>query len=143
MTPVLAAARDLQNAFPLLRSNYAPRLSNAAEFARANRVLLLQTHTGVPIDIALGALPFEEALVERSTFFDFGAACELRTCSAEDLVLKLFAFRARDLLDAESVAARQGNSLDWEYIERSLGPLAEVKEQPEIMDALRKLQARF
>src|ERR1019366_1017297 len=59
------------------------------------------------------------------------------TCSAEDLiVLKLFAFRPQDLLDVETIAVRQRGKLDWAHIERHLGPLAEIKEQPEIMDAL-------
>jgi hypothetical protein len=64
----------------------------------------------------------------------------LRTCSAEDLVIfKLFAFRPRDVLDVEGVATRQRAALDWEYIARNLRPLAEVKEQPEILETLEKL----
>ena len=45
---------------PLLDSGYAGRISDPREFARRNRVLLLQSPDGVPIDIALAALPFEE-----------------------------------------------------------------------------------
>ena len=77
-------------------------------FARRNRVLLAVSHKGVPIDIALGGLPFEDEMVERSTVFTFTPDCLLRTCSAEDLmVLKLFAFRTKDIHDAETVAVRQ------------------------------------
>jgi hypothetical protein len=126
---------------PLLGAGYIGRISDARDFARKNRVLLLQTSNGVPIDIALGALPFEESVVERSSLFEFDDRCALRTCSAEDLiVLKLFAFRTRDLLDAESIVIRQRGSLDWVYIESNLEPLAEVKGQPEIMAALRDIR---
>jgi hypothetical protein len=102
---------------------------------------LLENEDGVPIDIAFAALPFEEEVVQRSTLFAFENGRSLRTCSAEDLlVLKLFAFRPRDVLDAESIAVRQRGHLDWPYIEASLQPLAEVKDQPEIMAALQKLR---
>jgi hypothetical protein len=39
-----------------------------------------------------------------------------------------------------TVAIRQEGALDWGHIERHLGPLAEIKEQPEIMDALARLR---
>lgn len=126
---------------PLLSAGYEGRISDAAAFARRNRVLLLQSPDGVPIDIALGALPFEEMLVRRSSFFEFEAECALRTCSAEDLiVLKLFALRPRDVADAETVAIRQGAALDWQYIASNLEPLAELKDQPEIMAICEKLR---
>ena len=38
----------------------AIRAADAAEFALRNRVLLPQSEKGIPIDISLGALPFEE-----------------------------------------------------------------------------------
>jgi hypothetical protein len=126
---------------PLLASGYLGRIPDAREFARRNRVLLLQSPDGVPIDIALAALPFEEGLVERSSLFEFEARSALRTCSAEDLiVLKLFAFRPRDVLDAETIVIRQRGALDWQYIATNLQPLAEVKDQPEIMATLEKLR---
>jgi hypothetical protein len=56
---------------PFLESGYRGRISDAAAFARRNRVLLLEAPNHVPIDIALAGLPFEETLVERSTLFDF------------------------------------------------------------------------
>jgi len=126
---------------PLLDSGYVGRISDVRDFARRNRVLLLQSPGGVPIDIALAALPFEEGMIARSSLFEYGMGAALRTCSAEDLiVLKLFAFRPRDVLDAEMVVARQRRSLDWQYIEANLRPLAEVKGQPESMATLEKLK---
>jgi hypothetical protein len=102
---------------------------------------LLDSPEGIPIDIALGGLPFEAIIVDRSTFYDFEPGCTLRTCSAEDLVVqKLFAFRTRDIADVEGIVMRQGELLDWAYIEKQLRPLAEIKEQPEIMAALSRLR---
>jgi hypothetical protein len=125
---------------PILAAGYVGRLKDPAEFARRSRVLLLQSPGGVPIDIALGALPFEELAVERSSLFEFAPRRPLRTCSAEDLVvLKLFAYRPQDVLDVETVVTRQGG-LDWDYIETNLAPFAELKEQPEILATLDRLR---
>jgi len=44
------------------------------------------------------------------------------------------------VLDVETVVVRQRGELDWGYIELHLGPLSEVKEQPEIMDAFSRLR---
>jgi len=126
---------------PLLASAYRGRISGADDFARRNRVLLIESPNGVPIDLALGALPFEEAMVDRSSIFEFASGCVLRTCSAEDLViLKLFAFRPRDVVDVETVVVRQRGVLDWAYIESQLGPLSALKDQPEIMQALARMR---
>jgi hypothetical protein len=139
----LLAGFGQEDAFitPILASGYRGRLADAAEFARRNRVLLIESAAGVPIDIALGGLPFEELLVERSSSFEFESGCFLRTCSAEDLIVqKLFAFRTRDVLDVETIAVRQRGHLDWAYIEMHLKPLVELKDQPEILDLFVKLR---
>jgi hypothetical protein len=54
-----------------------PRVDNAVGFARKNRVLLLKhTSTDTGIDISLGALPFEEEMVERSELFEVDKLCD-------------------------------------------------------------------
>jgi hypothetical protein len=120
---------------------YRSRIDDATEFARRNRVLLLEASNGVPLDIALGGLPYEAQAVERSTEFEFEPGCLLRTCSAEDLIVqKLFAFRPRDILDVEGIVVRMRGRLDWNYIEIQLGPLADLKEDSEIMAKLAHLR---
>lgn len=124
-----------------LLTAYSPRLNDAREFALRNRVLLLKTADGIGIDISLAALPFEELLIRRATLFSFGPGLEIRTCSAEDLiVLKLFASRPLDIADAEAVAIRNRESLDWKYVEIQLGPLAETKGDPAIAAALARVR---
>jgi len=124
-----------------LLAQYSPRNSNAAQFALRSRVLLLNSPSGVGIDISLGALPFEHLVVQRATPFEFAPGLELRTCSAEDLVvMKLFASRAIDIRDAEGIAVRHDKTLDWRYIEEQLTPLAEAKEEPEILQQLARIR---
>ena len=139
----LLAGFGLEDSFiRALLAEYAARISDAASFARENRVLLLQSRDGIGIDVSLGALPFEELAIRHATEFSFAPGLSIRTCSAEDLlVLKLFACRPLDLRDAEGVALRQGERLDWEYVEQQLRPLAELKGEPGILEALARVRS--
>ena len=120
-----------------LIARFEPRIDEAAVFARANRVLLLRTRSGVGLDIALGGLPFEETAVGRSSLFTFPPDVPLRICSAEDLiVLKAFADRPKDWVDVDGIIIRQSSRIDWTYVRAQLAPLAELKEAPEILDHL-------
>jgi hypothetical protein len=124
-----------------LLAHYSARIEDAREFALRHRVLLLETADGVGIDISLGALPFEQRMINRATIFSVDPGLGIRTCSGEDLiVLKLFASRAQDIRDAEGVALRNKHQLDWSYIEDQLRPLAEAKQEPGILDTLARLR---
>lgn len=110
-------------------SHFESRVSGAADFARRSRVLLVKTSTGIPIDISLGALPFEGRMIERSTVWNPSESLALRTCGAEDLiVLKAFAGRPQDWVDIERVAVRQAGKLDEALIFEELSPLLELKD---------------
>jgi len=113
---------------PLL-ARFAARMDGAQAFALRHRVLLLQAANGVPIDIALGALPFEERAAERATRWQIGADLQLLTCGPEDLVVhKVFAGRDRDWLDVEGVIERQRDTLDRQLIHTELRPLLELND---------------
>jgi hypothetical protein len=124
-----------------LLGRYEARIEDAEAFALRNRVLLLRSGSGIGIDLALGGLPFEARVVERASFFRFLPDVELRTCSAEDLiVLKAFADRRRDWADIEGILTRQEGLLEWPYIYTQLLPLCELKEDPKIVDTLKSMQ---
>lgn len=136
LCPYGAEARPVDR----LLGAFAPRIADARDFALKNRVVLLRSRSGIPMDIALGALPYEERCVSRASEFDFGEGA-LVTCSAEDLiVLKAFAARGRDWADIESVVIRCSRSLDWNLIFEELEPLAVVREVPGLLDRLRQLR---
>jgi len=50
-----------------LLENFASRVPDARALARRARVVLLRSRSGIPVDIELGALPFEERSVARSS----------------------------------------------------------------------------
>lgn len=123
-----------------LLAELAGRIEDAREFALRHRTLLLKASNGVQVDVALGAMPFEEHAVARASRFQLGEAGSVTTCSAEDLLVhKAFAGRDKDWLDVRGIVARQGPRLDRAQIWFELLPLLELKEDVETEDRLRKL----
>ena len=114
------------------------------EVAIRRRVVLLETDTRIGIDVALGALPFEEQIMMRSSVFRFGEGLELRTCSAEDLVvMKALAGRDRDWLDVKGIVIREGRNLHWPQVYSDLQPLCELGEKPDNLKELQRLEQRL
>lgn len=123
---------------PLLLQFHA-RLPGAREFAVQNRVLLLKDSLGTPLDIALGALPFEENTIQRASLWEIGNG-SLRTCSAEDLIVhKAFAGRDQDWLDIKGILIRQSHQLDFSIINEELPPLLALKNAEENLVKLHNL----
>lgn len=113
-----------------------PRISNADEFARKNRVLLLQhTPTETNIDISLGIMPFEEEMVERG-IVQSTATLSVRLPSPEDLIImKAVAHRPKDLEDIRTIVDKNPN-LDIPRIQQWVKQFAEVLEMPSLWDDL-------
>ena len=123
-----------------LTTEYQSRIDNPIEFAIQNRIVLLQTTSGIGVDLSLGGLPYEQRMIDRSSDWKIPQHGTIRTCSAEDLVvLKTFASRPQDWIDVEKVIIRQDAKLDRELIKTELQPLLNLKEEPEAMDDLAKL----
>ena len=122
-----------------LLARFRGRLTDAAAFALEHRVLLLVASNGTPIDVSLGAMPFEERSVDRSSGFVVGHGVTLQTCSAEDLVVhKAFAGRDKDWLDIRGIIDRQGHSLDRALVWEEVMPLFDLQGG---VDAEAKLRA--
>lgn len=126
-----------------LIDRFRSRVADPAEFALSNRVILLTTASGVPVDLSMGGIPFEASVVARARRHDFAPGVGLQICSAEDLVvLKAFADRLQDWRDIEGVLLRTAAQIDWEYVPVQLEPLCALKESPEILRRLEELRRR-
>ncbi len=122
-----------------LLERFPARISEAKAFALKKRVLLLNTSRGVPVDVALGAIPYEERIIDRSSNWLISRNVALRTCSAEDVVItKAVADRDGDWKDIRRVIVRRPK-LDRALIFRELTPLLELKEDMAPAERLRKL----
>jgi predicted nucleotidyltransferase len=126
--------------------HYEPRRPDARQFALIQRVLVLRSKSGLGIDIALGALPFEESSINRAKDIEVHPGTSLRFCSPEDLiVMKAFANRDLDWRDIQMTIVRQREvkALDWEYIRHQLEPLLMLKDEPEIMIRLDDFRRKY
>ena len=119
------------------------RIENAGQFALVNRVLLVQESSGVDVDVALAAFPYELELIRRAQKQPFRDE-QLLICGPSDLIiLKAFANRPRDWLDIRGIMIRSASQLNWRLIESELEVLATLKEEPEILDRLHNLQSEL
>jgi predicted nucleotidyltransferase len=125
-----------------LLTQFVPRIPDARAFAQQNRVVLLRTRSGVSLDVSCGAFGFEESVISRARKVQIRPGVRLRLCTAEDLIVyKAFAGRPIDWMDVESIIAKQHRKkLDWRYIHAQLKPLAELKEDPQIVPKLDELR---
>jgi hypothetical protein len=124
----------------VLLGAYLARRSDARDFALSRRVLLVRTASGIDVDIALGAFPFEERSIGRATNWQWETGPSLTTCTAEDLLVhKVFAGRDRDWADVESVLIRQRGKLDFQLVRSELAPLLDLKGEAESLDKLERM----
>jgi hypothetical protein len=88
------------------RYGIVPRIEGALEFARRSRVLLLRhAASGIDVDVTLGGLPFEEAVVAKSQDHNVGGL-RIRFPRVEDLlVMKAIARRPKDIEDIRGLLA--------------------------------------
>jgi len=129
---VLTGFGDEERFTDALIAAFAPRRPDARDFALRHRVLLVRTDSGVDVDVAFGALPFEARTIQRASLWEWTTDRSLMTCSAEDLVVhKVFAGRDLDWGDVERILTRQHGKLDLAHIREELQPLLELKGEPE------------
>jgi len=127
-----------------LLERFEPRRPDAREFSLRYRVLLISASNGVPLDVALGAMPFEERAIERSSCWRVSDQQAIRTCSAEDLVVhKAFAGRERDWADIEGILSSQKSTLKARSIIVELEPLLELKEDLQTIIKIRSLFHKY
>lgn len=119
--------------------NIQPRIPNAEEFARKNRVLLLQhspTHTH--IDISLGILPFEEEMVARGIVRST-STLSIRLPTPEDLIImKAIAHRPKDLEDIRTIIDKNP-ILDTDRIKNWVNSFGKILEAPTLWEEIADL----
>jgi len=104
-------------------------LDAAIERERFERTGTLRFRRGrFQLDLIRASLPFEEEAFRRSARRRlFGRVVHLPT--PEDLILfKILSGRDKDMLDATGVARRHAETLDLEYLRRTLRPICDLAE---------------
>jgi hypothetical protein len=115
------------------------RIPNAIEFALRSRVLLLNHEfSGVPIDVSMGALPFEENAIRRAQTMEVGQIRFPVPIPDDLLVMKAIAHRPRDLADIQSILDTHP-IIDEKWILSTVQEFADLLDAPEIIKDLKKL----
>lgn len=121
-------------------TQFRSRIADALPFALEHRVLLLYATNRIPVDLSLGALPFEESAARDANLQEITPGTRLRLCSAAALVIyKVFAGRPQDWLDVEGIVVRRGHEIDWTRVRQELGQLLQLKEDAESLPRLETL----
>jgi hypothetical protein len=112
---------------------FAGRVPDVVEFAGQSRmVLLLHESSGIPLDVSLGALEFEEELIGRATIVKLGRL-KVPVAAPDDLIiLKAVAQRPIDLADIDALLEAHPR-LDLARIRRTVAKFAAILESPEIV----------
>lgn len=139
---------DLDAADSLLRhletGGFVSREPDPIGFARKSRVLLLiHENSGVPVDLSLGALPFEAEAIRHSEALDVGGV-QVRVPRLEDLLIyKLVAGRPRDLDDVEQLLRRNPRHLDLARVDRTISEFCAVLEDETRLQAWDALKTKL
>ena len=127
-----------------LLAHFDSRVAGAREFALAHRVLLLRATNGIPIDLTLGALPFEDKAVVTAHDEEIVTGVWLRLAAPGAIVVfKVFADRPRDWLDVEGIIVKSGRLIDWNEVRGDLTALLELKGDVAALVRLDELLARL
>ena len=113
------------------------READLVELARTYRVLhMVHEPSGVPVDVSLASLPFEEAAIARRQIVRFERVA-IPVPRAEDLIVyKLIAARRRDLDDVEMLLVIHGETVDVARVRKVVGEFCEVLEDSSRLRAL-------
>jgi len=131
---ISVAAEEIPGLIAAASRAFRIRASCPDEFVTQTRVLPLETHDGVPVDVVLAGLPYEEQALQRAVTRDI-ADVAIRVATAEDLIVhKLVSERARDREDVTGVIRRQRRTIDRGYLDPLVRDIAQMLDDPSIWE---------
>ncbi len=114
----------------LVEAGYETRARDQVAFSRRTRVLTLHDPGGVGIDLMMGLLPFDEALVAQSNQISLTDGTRVAVASVEHLlVMKAVAWRPKDIEDIRELVAINP-IFDRDFVLQTFTEYAELLEIP-------------
>jgi hypothetical protein len=125
-----------------LQFGFHPRRSDALEFARRARVLLVRhERSSIDADVSFASLPFEKELIAAAAWRDVGSVLTPLPTVEDLIIMKAVAHRSRDLSDIESLVETNAK-LDVARIVRWVSDFASALAMPEILSDLQSILNR-
>ena len=104
----------------------------------------LRASNGIPLDVTLGALPFEDKAIASASAEEIVAGVRLQLAPPGALVVfKVFADRPQDWLDVEGIIVKSGRLINWNEVRADLESLVELKEDSTALGRLDELISRL
>lgn len=138
---VHVALEDLTGLLEQLRSHdIVPRVEDPIDFATSHHVLLMQhAPSGIPIDLTLAMLPFEEEALMHRQMVNFSGTT-IAIPRVEDLIIyKMVASRPEDLRDVEELLLRYLDTLDRSRVQEVVAQFAALLDRPQMVTQLHEL----
>jgi hypothetical protein len=128
----------------LAQDGFMLRVAKPDEFVEQTRVIpVLDTRSGIPVDVVLAGPGIEELFLERATRYEIEEGVSVPVACPEDLiVMKILAMRPKDLQDVAAILAAQGERLDEKLIRSTLALLEQALGQSDLVPELERLLAR-
>ena len=121
---------------------FVPRLPDAVAFAHQARVLLVRHEaSGIDLDIAFGALPFEEEAVRHAVWREVAGIRVPLPLPEDLLIMKAVAHRPRDMADIESILDVQPQ-VDLRRVRRWIREFASALAMPALLQDFNAVVAR-
>jgi len=115
------------------------RISNGVEFAKQNRVILLEAPDGTTVDVSMGLLPIEWDVVWAAEFLTVAAELTVPVVTPEDLIiLKLTAGRKRDYEDVTNLLELYPE-INRPRVAATVEEYAGLLESPELVTRMKQL----
>lgn len=123
----------------LAKHGFSPRFSEMDDLARRARMITMRhENSGTTVDIALGCMPFEAELQERSVRCDL-AGMSIQIPTPEDLVImKSVAGRAKDFEDIRNIA-RTYPDIDRRRLREWIDQYGQLLEKPDLWSEIMPL----
>lgn len=138
---VLLGRKDAARLLAVLADDYTFLADEPLEMLRKMGFLFIQDRTGLRLDLLLADTDFDREAVQRARPVEIAPGKVMYVCSAEDLLIyKLISTRSRDYEDAVSIARRQGDALDDEYVECWLRQFEQALNDSTLLAGYRRLR---
>ncbi|MCK6552130.1 nucleotidyl transferase AbiEii/AbiGii toxin family protein, partial [Myxococcota bacterium] len=121
---------------------FDPRIPDALAFARKSRVLLVRhTASGIDVDVAFAALPFEEAAIRGASERALGSFLVPLPTPEDLVIMKAIASRPRDIADIEAIVDVHPD-LDRRRVRAQVEDFAAALDAPELVTSLDRVLER-
>ncbi len=129
----------LGQAVECLCKRFNSRSHDPLRFVEQTRVLPLEDHQGIRLDVVFAVLPIQREAIQRGVPWEVEGK-QVQVASVEDLILmKLISERPKDIDDATALLRRHRSHIDQDYLRPKLAEMSAGLDRPDILDTFDRI----